>query len=67
MILVRLVVKGGLASVYGMVWAMGGGDPWYSCILISESSFIFADEMNHFTYFHTMSAPCLKGFKNTKF
>src|SRR5450631_1764406 len=39
------------------------GDSWHSCILISESSFIFADEMNHFRHFHTSSAPCLKGFK----
>ena len=43
------------------------GDSWHTCILISESSFICADEMNHFRHFHTSSAPCLKGFKNTKF
>ena len=39
------------------------GDSWHSCIVISESSFIFADEMNYFRHFHTSSAPCLKGFK----
>ena len=30
------------------------------------SSFIFADEMNNFRYYLTSSAPCLKGFANTK-
>ena len=42
------------------------GDSWHSCILIGESSFIFADEMNHFRYYFTSLAPCLKGFVNTK-
>ena len=28
-----------------------GGDSWHSSILISGSSFIFTDEMNHFRYY----------------
>ena len=42
------------------------GDSWHSRILISGSSFIFADEMNNFRYYFTSSAPCLNGFANTK-
>ena len=41
-------------------------DSWHSCPLTSGSSFIFTDEMNHFRYYLTSSAPCLKGFPNTK-
>ena len=41
-------------------------DSWHSSILISGSTFIFEDEMNHFKYYLMSSAPCLKGFANTK-
>ena len=64
----RLLHKHGIymaAYIRKLIWG-GGGDSWYSCILISGSSFIFTDEMNHFRYYLTSSAPCLKGFPNTK-
>ena len=44
----------------------GGQGFGHSCILISGSSFIFADEMNHFKYYLMSSASCLTGFTNTK-
>ena len=52
--------------VLGMRRVGSAGDSWHSRILISGSSFIFADEMNNFRYYLTSSAPCLKGFANTK-
>ena len=47
------------------VWNVAG-DSWHSHILISGSSFIFANEMNNFRYYLTSSPSCLKGFANTK-
>ena len=37
-------------STFATVALRPGIVSWYSCILISESSFIFADEMNHFRW-----------------
>ena len=48
-----------------IVLAMMAGDSWHSSILISESSFIFADELNKIRHYLTSPVPCLKGSTNT--
>ena len=49
--------------VFGVL--CGAGDSWHSSILISESSFLFADELSNFRHYLTSTVPCLKGSANT--